>query len=118
MRHNIDIGKFVCLNKECSKYNKENIDGHIVFSHMDGKNKNIAYLKCTICGQRFSENKGTIFYRKKKSRDTISQVLTATSEGMGIRPAARTFGVNKNTILSWVKQGGEQSEKLEKKSFS
>lgn len=108
-----DLQKFICWNEKCSEYKKPNNDGHIIFSHMDGMKKDIMFLRCKVCGKKFSENKGTMFYWKKKDRDMISKVLTATSEGMGIRAAARTFGIDKDTVLAWVKQGGKHSQKVE-----
>jgi len=71
------------------------------------------YLKCTRCGRRFSENKGTIFFKKRTDKKTIEQILKSTSEGLGIRGAARTFNLNKNTVLSLVHQAGKHCENVE-----
>ncbi|MCP4132380.1 MAG: hypothetical protein GY754_15520 [bacterium] len=109
---NIDTSKFFCWNEECPEYNKRN-QGNIKASQYDGKNKDILYLICTICGKKFSENKGTIFYRKQCKKDTIVKAIKATSEGTGIRATGRIFDVNKNTILSWVNEGGKHAEELE-----
>ena len=109
----IDTNKFFCWNKKCSEYNKKG-QGNIKASQYDGKNKDILDLVCTICGKRFSENKGTIFYNKKTKKDIIVRALKSTSEGTGIRPTGRIFDVNKNTVLSWVQLAGEHSEEIEK----
>ena len=58
----------------------------------------------------------TFFYRKKKDKETIIRVLKATSEGLGIRPTARTFDIYKGTVMEWVKAAGKHCEKLEKKT--
>jgi len=110
---NIDTRKFFCWNKDCVKYGIRN-DGNIRFSHYDGKDKDIIYLRCTECNKKFSENKGTLFFRKQTKKDTIVKALKSTSEGTGIRATGRIFDVNKNTILSWVNEGGKHSEELEK----
>ena len=113
MRHNIDLRRFVCLNESCNSYLEENT-GQIKPDHIKkAKCRNILYLRSTCCGKKFSENKGTIFFRKKSSRETVSQVLHATSEGMGIRPAGRVYHKNKNTIISWIKQSGQYTEKVQ-----
>jgi stress response protein SCP2 len=109
----IDTSKYVCLNKECKKYKKANDDGYIRFYSIEGKNKDIIYLKCTCCGRRFSERKGTIFFNKKSSPEEIVQALKATSEGTGIRATARIFKKDKDTILSWVKQAGKHTAGVE-----
>jgi len=110
----IDTSKFVCLNKDCKAYIVEG-KGNIVFAHYDGKNKDIMYVRCTICGRKFSENKGTLFYHKKIGRKKSMQMLHCISEGMGIQATARVFGVNKNTVVSLVKAGGKHCEMVEKK---
>lgn len=109
-----DLSDFFCWNKECEHYKKRD-NGNIKPSHYSGKDKDILILKCTTCGKRFSENKGTMFFRKHTKKDTIIKALKSTSEGTGIRATARIFDVNKNTVLSWVNEGGKHSEELEKK---
>lgn len=111
---NIDVSKYVCQNEKCKVYKKPNNDNHIIFHHYQ-KNKNFKtmYLRCTKCNQIFSENKGTIFYNKKKEKQTIVKALKSTSEGTGIRGTARIFDVNRNTILSWVKEAGNHCKDIE-----
>jgi transposase-like protein len=112
----VDTSKFFCWNVKCSEYNKKE-RGNIKAVEYDGKNKDILYLKCKVCGKKFSENKGTIFFNKQTKKDTIVKALKSTSEGTGIRATSRIFDVNKNTVLSWVNEGGTHSEEL-KKIFS
>ena len=112
-KENIEVSKFFCWNEECEYYAKRD-EGNIEPSYYTGKDKDILILKCIICGKKFSENKGTIFYNKKIKKDTITKALKATSEGTGIRAAGRIFDINKNTILSWVNEGGKHGEELEK----
>jgi len=109
----IDTSKYFCWNPGCSEHNKKN-QGNIKPAYYDGKDKEILYLKCTICNKTFSENKGTFFFRKKIKKDTIVKALKSTSEGQGIRPTSRIFDVDKNTILSWVKDAGNHSNEIEK----
>lgn len=113
LKNNIKIENFFCWNEKCPDYQKRN-NGNIKPTHYDGKNKDILYLRCSICGKKFSENKGTIFYNKKTNKETITKALKATSEGTGIRATGRIFDINKNTILSWVNEGGKHGEELEK----
>ncbi len=109
----VDTSKFFCWNEECPDYEKRN-NGNIMASEYDGKNKDILYLRCRTCGKKFSENKGTMFYRKQWKKDTIVKALKSTSEGTGIRATSRIFDVNKNTIVSWVNDGGKHADELEK----
>ena len=113
LKKNIKIENFFCWNEQCTEFLKKG-QSNIKPVHYDGKHNDILYLKCNICGKKFSENKGTIFFNKKTKKETIVKALKSTSEGAGIRATGRIFDVNKNTILSWVNEAGEQSEKLEK----
>lgn len=113
-KKNIDTSNFFCWNEECVHYQKRD-KGNIKPSYYYGKDKDILMLKCTTCGKKFSENKGTIFFRKRIKKDTIVKAMKSTSEGTGIRATGRIFDVNKNTILSWVNESGKHSEELEKK---
>ena len=114
-KYNIDASGFSCQNEACTKYHQPNT-GHICFAYMSsGKNCSTAYLKCTVCKKYFSENKGTFFYRRKKSKTTIIQALNNTVEGGGIRATARVFNLNKNTLLNWIKDAGKRCANLEKK---
>jgi transposase-like protein len=110
----MDTSMYVCLNEQCSAYKLKG-QGNIVFSHYDGKHKNIKYFRCKVCNRKFSENKGTIFYRRKIGKEKGILILHCISEGMGIRSAARVYGVNKNTVVSLVKDAGKHCEKVEKK---
>lgn len=112
-KKNIDIRNFFCWNEECEYYNKTD-EENIEPSYYTGKDKDILILKCIICGKKFSENKGTIFYQKKIKKDTIVKALKSTSEGTGIRATGRIFDINKNTVLSWVNDSGKHCEELEK----
>ena len=109
----IDISRFFCWNKNCTEYNKKG-QGNIKPAYYDGKDKDILILQCHVCKRKFSENKGTMFFRKQTKKDIIVKALKATSESTGIRATGRIFDINKNTILSWVHQSGTHSEKLEK----
>ena len=112
-KENIDTSKFFCWNEDCEAYQKRG-QGNITPAYYDGKDNDILILQCSICKKKFSENKGTMFFRKKTKKDTIVKALKSTSEGTGIRATGRIFDINKNTILSWVNEGGKHSEELEK----
>ncbi len=69
-KYTFDTSGFSCQNTDCHKYHKVN-EGNVRFAYMSGKYKQIAYLKCTACGRCFSENKGTIFFRRKKAKKPL-----------------------------------------------
>ena len=111
---NIDVSRYVCQNEGCEAYKKSNLDNHVIFHHFQ-KNKNFKtmYLQCKICNKIFSEYKGTLFFNKKKDKETIVRALKSASEGTGIRATGRIFDVNRNTILSWVQEAGRRCKDIE-----
>jgi hypothetical protein len=50
------------------------------------------------------ETINTLFYGKGVAAETIWQALTALAEGLDIRATARVFGVDPNTVQSWLHQ--------------
>ena len=90
---------------------------HVKFAYMNKKAKQVMYLKCTICKKHFSENKGTIYFRRKKNKTMITQVLQNTTEDCGIRATARVFNISKDTVLAWVKEVGKYLQVLGKKIY-
>ena len=114
-KYNFDTSGYCCQNEKCKQYKKENT-GHIRLAffrkHKCGK---VACLRCTECQKRFSERKGTMFYRRRHSEETIDRALKSLAEGTGIRATARIFEVNFKSVLSWAKLGAEHIEKVEKK---
>lgn len=114
MGHNINLQFFFCHNETCTFHGKRGA-GNIVFSHTVelGNGDVRQYMRCTACRRKFSETKGTVFFKKKIKSEIIQQALQSTAEGMGIRAAGRVFDINKNTVIAWVRQAGKQSGELE-----
>lgn len=115
-KYNFNVSKFVCQNEKCKDFHKSN-NGQVVFKYLGGTKKDTKYLKCKTCGKIFSEKKGTFFYKKHTDKDTIIKALNNTVEGAGIRPTARVFNIDKDTLLSWVKQAGKYANDVEKNFF-
>ena len=114
-KYDIDTGKFTCQNKDCEMFCKANT-GHVQFAYMNKKAKQVMYLKCTICKKHFSENKGTIYFRRKKNKTMIAEVLQHTTKGCGIRATAKVFNISKDTVLTWVKEADKTSQVSRKKN--
>ena len=114
-KYDFDRSAYCCQNEKCKLYKKANI-GHIRLAFFyKGKHGKVARLRCTECQKRFSERKGTMFYRRRHSEETISRTLKSLAEGTGIRATARIFEVNFKSVLSWAKLGAEHIDKVEKK---
>ena len=57
-----------------------------------------ALYRCMKCGREFSSRYGSVFFGFHTEEDTIYRILKALSEGNGIRPCARIFGVHRDTV--------------------
>lgn len=99
-----------CLNPSCDLYGelgKGNIrkNGHT--------KQNRQRYQCTLCGQTYSERKGTVFYGLRMEEDKVLQTLAMLAEGSRISSVARVQGVKEDTVVKWLKRAGTHAEQLE-----
>ena len=55
-----DLSRFCCLNAECAEHGKRGA-GNLLVCGRSGKTNRL--LRCRRCQSRFSESKGTVFFR-------------------------------------------------------
>lgn len=90
----MELNKIVCT--ECkSKEIKEH------FSYETKNNGSRTIYKCDCCETVFSETKNTFLERLRKPVSLIVLVVKARTDGMAFNAACRTFGIAKNTLISW-----------------
>ncbi|GAB4547576.1 MAG: hypothetical protein Kow0063_42320 [Anaerolineae bacterium] len=59
-----------------------------------GKTKNgTQRYRCKCCGQTFTETRGTVFYRRQATRETILETLALLAEGVRISSISRAKGI-------------------------
>ena len=59
--------------------------------------------KCKGCGKTSCENKGSNAYPEERK----AEILAAYHERGSMRAMTRIFGVNRNTVLAWLKKSRE-----------
>jgi IS1 family transposase len=107
---------FFCPDKDCKGYGQigphpnHQIVGCGIYKTFWGKIRHM--LKCNLCGKRFSETRGTVFFGLKTPEETVYRTLAALAEGVSIRSTSRIFQVKVETILLWLKLAGEHCEKV------
>lgn len=79
---------------------------------MYGANKDKRMLRCIECKARFSETKGTVYYRSHISADKVDSILQHIKEGVGIRKTGRLENVHKDTVTRYSKLAGKHAYKL------
>ena len=93
------VGRF-CPNEACELYGEVEAAQIIRF----GKTRNgTQRYRCKACGQTFTETRGTVFYRRQASRETILETLALLAEGVRISSISRAKGIKEDTILDWLR---------------
>jgi len=100
-----DLSKFCCQNASCDAYGIRN-HSNLTVTARYGKNKMTRMLRCSICKARFSENKGTVFFRARLQKKEVINILAHIREGNGIRRTSRLCDHAKETVSRYVKFAG------------
>ncbi|MCY2951702.1 MAG: helix-turn-helix domain-containing protein [Planctomycetota bacterium] len=106
-----DLSHFCCQNPRCVACGARGA-GNLKVCGRIGKNKDIRQLRCTICRQRFSERKGTVFYRSHKPLEKVVSLLQHVQEGVGMRQTGRLVGVKEDTVIRYARLAGKQAQTL------
>jgi hypothetical protein len=84
-----------CPRASCPLYGRP-AAGNIRPRGWAGKGRNIRMLACVSCGQRFSERRGTLFFRAKLSDRKFTSIVEHLAEGCGIRRACKSGGARQH----------------------
>src|SRR4051812_30649415 len=90
-----DYAHLACPNPECQAYGQrggDNLRPH-GWSTAD---KRVRCLRCTSCGQHFSERANTPLFGLRTSEETLIAIARHLVEGTGCRATARLCGVTLN----------------------
>lgn len=68
--------------------------------------------RCLKCGRRFSGRHDSVFAGFHTDEETIHRVLKALAEGNGIRPCARIFDLDKNTVALILETAARHCEQV------
>jgi len=105
-----------CPYKECSSYGilgphpDHDIVGAGTYPTSWGEIRQL-YL-CKVCGNTFSETAETPLHHLKTPKEKVLRTFRELSEGLGIRSSARAAGVDKDTVLSWLKKAGQHCQRV------
>ncbi|HWE37731.1 MAG TPA: hypothetical protein VG406_14280 [Isosphaeraceae bacterium] len=104
-----DLARFCCQNPDCPRYGARGAGNLSVCGHF-GKHQHLRLLSCCACKARFSENKGTAFFRSKLPTATALAVLQHLAEGNGIRQTERLTGVHRDTVMRLARLAGAHAK--------
>lgn len=105
------LSQFCCQNPRCVAYGARGA-GNLSVCGRIGTHKNIRQLRCKICHHRFSERKGTVFYRSHKPLEKVVSILQHVQEGVGMRQTGRLEQVKEDTVIRYARLAGKQARSL------
>ena len=106
-----DLSQFCCQNRRCVAYGSRGA-GNLTVCGRIGKHKDIRQLRCRTCGKRFSERKGTVFYRAHTPPAEVVRILRHVQEGCGMRQTGRLTGHKEDTVIHYTRLAGRHAKAL------
>jgi IS1 family transposase len=100
---------FSCPNPDCRLFNQLSA-GNIVHRSWTGKHKQIERLRCTVCGQEFSERAGTLMVRSKLPEETVERLLKCQRWGVCDEGTADICAVDLKTVHRFQRVAAHRAE--------
>ncbi len=107
----IDLRRYCCQNSNCPVYGIRN-HGNLSITSLYGENNCKHMLRCSQCKYRFSETKGTVYFRSRKTYKEVDDILAHVKEGNGVRKTSRLVNVHRDTVTRYSRKAGSHSLKL------
>jgi transposase-like protein len=108
----VRVGDF-CPNPDCDDYGKLQCEDQTNIIKFGKTKAGRQRYRCKTCNKTFVETKGTIFYRRRTSKEEIIDTLTLVGEGSRISSLARAKGYKEETIIDWIRSAGQHAEEVE-----
>jgi len=99
-----------CWNKDCPDYGKIDHGNIRKFGHTA---KGTQRYQCKACGKTFVETKGTVFYGRHHSPETILECLAWLTERNSLAAIHRVKGIKEETVLEWLQEAAKHVEGIE-----
>jgi LacI family transcriptional regulator len=106
-----DLSQFCCLNASCADCGKRGA-GNLGVCGRIGKEGQWRLLRCRTCKARFSERKGTVFFRSRMPPQKVTSILGHVQEGVGMRKTGRLVGVKEDTVIRYARLAGTHAKDL------
>ncbi len=92
-----------CWNPDCADYAQIGKNNLVKNGH---NCKGTQRLRCNTCGHTFAVTKGTLFYGRHHSIETILECLALLAERCSLAAIHRVKGVKEETLIDWLRQAG------------
>jgi len=91
-----DLATLACVNPECQQFRLTG-QGNLIVRKVYGQD-GIRLLRCRLCGEEFSERRGTALFNTKVTEAKAEAIIDHLGEGCGVRATARLSKVAKDTV--------------------
>ena len=105
----VSSGSF-CWNPDCPDYGQV---GHGNIIKFGRTKKGTQRYRCTTCGKTFVETKGTVFYGRHHSRETILECLALLAERNSLAAIHRVKGIKEETVLDRLREAAKHVAEIE-----
>ena len=68
--------------------------------------------RCDVCGCTFAATAGTVFYRRRLSKDTVVKIITLLAHGCPRQAIVAAFEVDERTVKNLEEKAGEHCQDL------
>src|SRR5260221_6803020 len=99
-----------CWNPDCPDYAKVGKNNLVKNGH---NRKGTQRLRCNTCKRSFAVTKGTLFYGRHHSIETILECLALLAERCSLAAIHRVKGVKEETLVGWLHEAAVPVEILE-----
>jgi hypothetical protein len=106
-----DYSHLACPNPDCPAYGQRG-QGKLRPHGWPTADKSARCLRCTACGQHFSERANTPLFGLRTAQGTLVAIARHLTEGTGCRATARLCGVSLNTVLRFTRRFGQHAERF------
>jgi IS1 family transposase len=98
-----------CPNSHCARFNRPG-EGNIAHRSWTGTHKHIERLRCTTCGQEFSEREGTLMARSKLPEETVIQLVQCQRWGVCDEGTADICAVDLTTVYRFQRVAAQRAQ--------
>lgn len=96
-----DLTTLACVNADCQHYGRPGQD-NLSIRKVYGKD-GIRLLRCSGCGEEFSERRNTALFNTKVSEAKAESIIDHLDEGCSIRATSRLTKAAKVTVARLLK---------------
>jgi transposase-like protein len=104
-----------CANQTCADYGAIGRGNIQKYGQTD---KGIQRFQCHTCHATFVETRGTVFYGKQHSQQTILECLAMVADRCSLAAIHRIKGIKEETVTRWLQEAAQHVEAIEAVMFA